>query len=67
MEYQECYIAFLDMLGFKNLIKEKECDYLLKVFEKIRYPFKVSSKETDPSGKVIEGSQKNAFKKETKK
>lgn len=34
MEYQECYIAFLDMLGFKNLIKEKECDYLLKVFEK---------------------------------
>lgn len=53
------FIAFLDMLGFKNLIKEKECDYLLKVFEKIRYPFKVSSKETDTAGKEIEGSQKD--------
>lgn len=48
-EYQECYIAFLDMLGFKNLIKEKNFKFLIDVFEKIRYSYKIESKEFDES------------------
>lgn len=34
-EYVECYIAFLDMLGFKNLIndKNKTCNDIARIFE----------------------------------
>lgn len=36
-EYTECYIAFLDLLGFKALIEDKEttCDDIAKVFDEI--------------------------------
>lgn len=32
-EYVECYIAFLDMLGFKNLINQSSCDEIAKIFK----------------------------------
>ena len=31
-QYTNCYIAFLDILGFKNLIKTKSCDYIYGIF-----------------------------------
>lgn len=34
VEYEECYIAFLDMLGFKNLINDSSCDEIAGIFEK---------------------------------
>lgn len=34
-EYKDCYIAFLDLLGFKNLISKKNCDYIAGVFDAI--------------------------------
>lgn len=36
-EYKECYIAFLDLLGFKNLIedKEKSCEDIAELFDEI--------------------------------
>ena len=38
-EYKDCYIAFLDLLGFKNLISQKTCADIRKVYEKIDNPF----------------------------
>ena len=31
----ECYVAFLDILGFKNLIKTKECTEIIEIFNEI--------------------------------
>lgn len=33
--YRECYVAFLDILGFKNLIDEAEFDQILEIFNTI--------------------------------
>lgn len=35
-EYQECYIAFIDVLGFKSLIREKECSELIQIYKSIK-------------------------------
>lgn len=37
-EYRECYIAFLDMLGFKKLIGQSECEEICAIFDKIEPP-----------------------------
>lgn len=57
-EYKECYIAFLDMLGFKSLIKTQHFEDLINIFEKIRYPYNVNSKITDSLGKDVPNSEK---------
>lgn len=36
--YSDCYIAFLDLLGFKNIISQKECEDILQIFSKIKNP-----------------------------
>ena len=33
--YEECYIAFLDIIGFKDLINHLDCDDILKIYDKI--------------------------------
>lgn len=33
IQYTKCYIAFLDMLGFKNLVKEKTCEEINRIFK----------------------------------
>lgn len=33
-QYQKCYVAFLDVLGFKEMIKTKSCEYIYGVFSK---------------------------------
>lgn len=38
-EYTRCYIAFLDMLGFKNLIEQSVCKDVCIVFDNIKKPF----------------------------
>ena len=35
-EYKDCYVAFLDILGFKNMINNKSCSELFEVFESIK-------------------------------
>lgn len=57
-EYKEYYIAFLDMLGFKNLIRTQPFEKLINIFEKIRYPYNVNSKTIDFSGKDVPNSEK---------
>lgn len=41
-EYVECYVAFLDMLGFKKLINDSACDKINAIFRKFsnRKPLK---------------------------
>lgn len=31
-EYTECYIAFLDMLGFKNFVNDNSCNGIIEIF-----------------------------------
>ena len=33
--YKDCYVAFLDILGFKNIVKEQECDYIYETMNKL--------------------------------
>ena len=33
-QYKKCYVAFLDVLGFKEMIKIKSCEYIYEVFSK---------------------------------
>ncbi len=40
MEYEECYIAFMDLLGFKNRIEKKTCEEILKIYDKMKVPWK---------------------------
>ena len=46
-EYKECYIAFLDLLGFKALIGDEEtsCEYIAKLFDKIEEESIITTKE----------------------
>lgn len=39
-QYKTCYIAFLDMLGFKNLIKRSECQDIWEIYTNIKNPIK---------------------------
>lgn len=32
-EYKKCYIAYLDLLGFKNILNHYECESVAKLFE----------------------------------
>lgn len=34
-EYRICYVAFLDVLGFKNIVNEKTCKDILEIYKKI--------------------------------
>lgn len=34
-EYKECYVAFIDVLGFKEIIRKKSCDYIAHIFDVI--------------------------------
>lgn len=47
--YKECYIAFLDLLGFKSLIEDVEttCEDIAKVFDEIDKEYPVSINEED--------------------
>lgn len=45
-EYKDCYIAFLDLLGFKNLIVQESCDEILTIFDEIKQDYHVHVNET---------------------
>lgn len=32
-QYTQCYVAFLDMLGFKNLVAESSCSDIIEIFK----------------------------------
>lgn len=53
-KYATYYIAFLDMLGFKNLVNdEAKFDYIMRVFEKIDRNYKIESVLWDEHGNQV--------------
>lgn len=34
--YTTCYIAFLDLLGFKKIIESKQCEEIVQIFSEIK-------------------------------
>lgn len=56
-EYKEYYIAYLDMLGFKNLINTQPFEHLTSIFDKIRYSYKVYAKTIEHDGKDVSNSE----------
>lgn len=46
-EYKECYIAFLDLLGFKDLIDNEKttCEDIAELFDEIRIEYPVTIEE----------------------
>ena len=44
-EYKDCYIAFLDLLGFKALVEKKSCEDIAKLFDEIDTEYPVSINE----------------------
>ncbi len=41
-EYENCYIAFLDLLGFKELVKTQTCEQILKIFDEIKSQYMIT-------------------------
>lgn len=58
VEYKECYIAFLDILGFKNKIGKDDVKSIYSIFEKIqKHPFsEISKSEYYDKNKIIADS-----------
>ncbi|MDO5328918.1 MAG: hypothetical protein Q4E88_02295 [Coriobacteriia bacterium] len=36
INYQDCYVAFMDILGFQDIVEKRECDQILDVFHQIK-------------------------------
>ena len=51
--YKNCYIAFIDMLGVKKLINNEEFEYLLSVFEQVRYSYEVKPETVTANGETL--------------
>ena len=49
-EYSDCYIAYLDLLGFKNIVSKKNCEDIAKLFDEIQERYIVA---VDSSKKVL--------------
>ena len=45
-EYKECYIAFLDLLGFKNTVNNEACETIASFFDEIQHEYIVTVNET---------------------
>ncbi len=45
-KYTECYIAFIDLLGFKKLVKNKDCETIACFFDEIQRECFVTIDET---------------------
>lgn len=41
-KYENCYIAFLDLLGFKELVKTQTCEQILKIFDEIKSQYMIT-------------------------
>ena len=61
-EYKKCYIAFLDILGFKDKIENKTCKEILDIFTDIKNPLKKAYINEDGIIREICSAQKVNFK-----
>ena len=49
--YRDYYIAFLDVLGFSNIVKTQKAEYIHKIFSNVRKAQKYVKKDRDPGKK----------------
>lgn len=38
-QYEDCYVAFMDLLGFKNRVKNSSCEEVAEIFDEIKNIF----------------------------
>ena len=41
-EYMNCYIAFLDILGFKGLVQSRSCEEIVRIFDEINKQYLIT-------------------------
>lgn len=41
-EYTDCYIAFIDLLGFKNYVEEHSCEDIASIFDEINEDYNIT-------------------------
>lgn len=61
-EYKKCFIAFLDILGFKEKIEKSTCEEILNIFKDIKNPLKKAYIGENGVAKEIATAQKVNFK-----
>ena len=61
-EYIKCYIAFLDILGFKEKIENRMCNEILDVFNDIKKPLNTAYIKEDGVFREIDSAKKVNFK-----
>lgn len=62
-KYTQCYIAFLDILGFKNKISDSSCEDILELFQDInKIPFKKMYRVEEGKYKSIPGPEALQYK-----
>ena len=53
-QYSKCYVAFLDLLGFRNTINKASCEDILNIFKEIKNP--LAKLYRGENGKAVEVS-----------
>ena len=46
-EYTQYYLAFLDLLGFKEIIKNRTCSEIVDIFEEIKKQYVISESDLE--------------------
>lgn len=58
IEYKDYYIAFLDILGFKDLVSKKSCAEILSILEKVKHGYSVVSSCQNDKWEELPNSRK---------
>lgn len=46
-EYKDCYFAFMDILGFKNLVRNSTCDEILSIYNEAKKQYDIVMRKDD--------------------
>ena len=51
-EYTQYYLAFLDLLGFKEIVKNRSCSEIVNIFEEIKKQYVIGKSESENSTSI---------------
>lgn len=46
-EYKDCYFAFMDILGFKNIVRRASCDEILSIYNEAKKQYEITMTTED--------------------
>ena len=49
-EYSHCYFAFIDLLGFKEIVKKKTCSEIVTIFDEVKKRYSINRVLDDDDG-----------------